>query len=526
MAAGKLRSLFAAVHTTAAGASLLTPYPFQEAAITRLLMPGRRGLLLADEMGLGKTVSVISALNREPAIKRVLIVAPKSVLPVWRNELARWLTRPLSVGIASATKGMPKEETDVLLVNYDIIRKHRDELDARAPWDALVCDEAHYLKNPETLRTRALLGRTDANQLSRDVHAPCPGALRARRVWLLTGSPVLNKPLELFPLLRTLDPEGETVGTVRSFNAFRKRYCEREEGRWGVRWKGARNTAELRGKLLLDEPGCPPLMLRRTKAEVLTDLPSKHYQLMRAPPPAHAARAPRARPVHAAPTAPTAPTAPRLDVWPPARRSFRACRLFRAALTRAACAERAAIVDESVARNELKAIQRLRGAEAAPARAADADKEAVARLRVAELRERLGAAGLSTQGTKAELVARLLEAAPSPPPPPRSAPPPPPPPSPPLSEAVSAAPEPSPGVREAEVLESVLSAWGGASTAGDGWRAPSDKDLTWGLLARARHETALSKVRHAIELLESATESHKVAVFAQYSPRGTNPCDP
>ena len=86
---------------TSTVAEALTPYPFQEVAIKRLLTPGRRGLLLADEMGLGKTVSVIGALNREPTIESVLVVAPKSVLHVWRLELSRWLARPdLSVGMA------------------------------------------------------------------------------------------------------------------------------------------------------------------------------------------------------------------------------------------------------------------------------------------------------------------------------------------------------------------------------------------------------------------------------------------
>ena len=90
-------------------------------------------------MGLGKTVSVIGALNREPKIKSVLVVAPKSVIHVWRLELSRWLSRPLSVGLASASKGLPKEPTQILLINYDIVRKHREELDALAPWDVLVC---------------------------------------------------------------------------------------------------------------------------------------------------------------------------------------------------------------------------------------------------------------------------------------------------------------------------------------------------------------------------------------------------
>ena len=240
-----------ALRSTDALASGLTPYPFQEVAISRLLSPGRRGALLADEMGLGKTISVIGAVNRDASIKSVLVVAPKSVLPVWHLELSRWLDRPLSVGLANAAKGMPAEPTDVLLINYDIVQKHREELDARGPWDVLVCDEAHALKNPETLRTQALLGRTDGG-LTDDAHAPCPDALRAERVWFLTGSPVLNNPVELYPMLRTLDPRGETIHALTSLSQFRDRYCGKRVTRFGVSYKGARNSAELRS-LLRDE---------------------------------------------------------------------------------------------------------------------------------------------------------------------------------------------------------------------------------------------------------------------------------
>ena len=78
--------------------------------------------------------------------------------------------------------------------------------------------------------------------------------------------------MELYPLLRTLDPYSETVPRAFSFNSFRARYSVREETQWGVKYKGAANTAELRRLLLLGCDTIPPIMLRRTKAEVLTDL--------------------------------------------------------------------------------------------------------------------------------------------------------------------------------------------------------------------------------------------------------------
>ena len=205
----------------------LTPYPFQEEAINRLLAPGRRGLLLADEMGLGKTVSVISALNREERIEKVLVIAPKSVLPVWRYELSRWLERPLTVDVATAKRGMPKERPDVLLINYDVVSKYREELAADGAWDVIVCDEAHYLKSPDTIRTSTILGET-TRKATRDEEAPNLNALPTRRVWFLTGSPVLNNPIELYPLLRSLDPYGETMPTLRRYTEFRERYCRKQ----------------------------------------------------------------------------------------------------------------------------------------------------------------------------------------------------------------------------------------------------------------------------------------------------------
>jgi hypothetical protein len=138
---------------------------------------------------------------------------------------------------------MPKvdqgKRPEVLLVNYDIVGKHRDELDMLAPWDVLVCDEAHYLKNPTTLRTRSLLGNT-LEEPPAGYEIPSPGALRSRRVWFLSGSPVLNEPVELFPLLRTLDPFGNALPALSSFTDFRERYSRKAKGKWGVTYFGAK----------------------------------------------------------------------------------------------------------------------------------------------------------------------------------------------------------------------------------------------------------------------------------------------
>lgn len=232
-----------------------------------------RGLLLCDEMGLGKTISAIGALNLLMSKdSKVLIVAPKSLLSTWKRELQRWLVNSTNVGIGVATAqgGIPScNDAQILLMNYDIVKKYRKDIDALGTWDVLICDEAHYLKSAETVRTKALLGDT----YTRDNR----GAIAAKRKWFLTGSPVLNNPIELYPLLKSLDPTGKVIPELRKVDKFCERYCGRKETPWGVVYKGGRNLSELRQRL---RSGEPPLMLRRVKKDVLQDLPTKRHELI------------------------------------------------------------------------------------------------------------------------------------------------------------------------------------------------------------------------------------------------------
>jgi SNF2 family DNA or RNA helicase len=248
--------------------------PFQIEGIRRMLKKGR--LILADEMGLGKTVQAIGCINASPdTIKTVLIVCPKSMLPTWAHELERWLTRPLTVAVGGAGSE-PLPECDILLMNYEMLSKRKPELLARGTFDALICDEAHYLKNPMAQRTKALLG----NLLvwpKRGGKPPPPQDLpiEATHLWLLTGSPMLNHPIELWPLLRAVDHRARRMPSqTLSYFAFRKRYCDPQEHRSGHwNYTGVSNADEL--ARAIEESG---VMFRRTKANVLKDLPPKRRE--------------------------------------------------------------------------------------------------------------------------------------------------------------------------------------------------------------------------------------------------------
>lgn len=256
--------------------SLISPqglhyFDFQKDAIVALInRPG--GLLLCDEMGLGKTISAIGSLNNMKTWEKVLIVAPKSLLNMWESELERWLVvdeDSKTIGVATAKGGIPTH-VNVLLMNYDIVEKYRQDIDQMGPWDVLICDECHYIKNGESRRTKAILGDVISAGTKKE-------AIPARLKWFLTGSPILNNPIELYPLLRALDPHGKAISQLREHEEFCDRYCGRRDTPWGVTYKGGKNLSELREKL---RSGDPPLMLRRTKKEVLNDLPEKRHQLI------------------------------------------------------------------------------------------------------------------------------------------------------------------------------------------------------------------------------------------------------
>ena len=221
--------------------------PFQRAGIAFAL--GRDNTLIGDEMGLGKTIQAVGIVNASPDARRVLVICPASLKLNWQRELTKWLTRPMSVGIGNGT-GIP--DTDIVIVNYDILTKHKAALMA-GRWDVAVLDEVHYIKNAKAQRTKAAIAIVR----------------KAKRIIALTGTPILNRPKEIFTVLNLLDP-----GNWPKFFAFAKRYCAAFEDRFGWNFDGASNLSELQDKLR------STIMVRRMKSEVLKDLPAKVRQII------------------------------------------------------------------------------------------------------------------------------------------------------------------------------------------------------------------------------------------------------
>lgn len=237
-----------------AGLSLL---PYQRAGVAYAAT--KNVAIIADEMGLGKTVQAIALANMLPPDSgRILIVCPASLKLNWKREFERWDVHKRHVQIVD---GDFPARADVVILNYDRLTKYAEALYAER-WAMVIYDEAHYLKNPDAARTKAAYGKDGR------------GGVVADKYVLLTGTPVLNRPIELWSHLRRFFPD--TIGS--NWLAYVARYCaakRRKIGRkevWDV--SGASNTEEL-GDVL--RATC---MVRRLKRDVLTQLPAKRRRLI------------------------------------------------------------------------------------------------------------------------------------------------------------------------------------------------------------------------------------------------------
>lgn len=220
---------------------------------------GCTNTLLGDEMGLGKTIQVIGAINylsdalSDRKLQNVLIICPASLKLNWARELRKWLVGSLAYGIADS-KYYPRH-AQIVIINYDILEKWSEVITAKS-WDMLVCDEAHYLKNPLTKRS----------QLTYQIEG--------KRKIYATGTPIVNRPKELFPLVASLDP-----AQFPSFMQFALRYCNAQKV--GSTWdfNGSSNLPELQARLRSS------IMLRRLKCDVLKELPPKTRNIIELPVP-------------------------------------------------------------------------------------------------------------------------------------------------------------------------------------------------------------------------------------------------
>jgi len=225
------------------------PLAHQKEAIEKLA--GSKRFILADDMGLGKTTATIIAAL-ETGAKKILIVCPASLKINWQREIENYTDRSVYI---SEGKNFSIEH-DFVIVNYDILKNFYDLKDkdnsliTQGNFDLIILDEAHYVSNGQAARTKLV------NSFSK----------KCERVWLLTGTPMTNRPMNYFNLLSLVESPA-----ALNWMAYAIRYCGGYQFTAGTRkiWNvaGATNLEELRDRTSRQ-------VLRRLKTDVL-DLPEK-----------------------------------------------------------------------------------------------------------------------------------------------------------------------------------------------------------------------------------------------------------
>jgi SNF2 family DNA or RNA helicase len=223
--------------------------PYQERGAIFAACRGR--VVLADDMGLGKTVQALAAtemLRRRRGIQRVLVVAPASVKYQWKTEIEKFsgLSAQVIEGLLPRRRELYASPQFFNLSSYELVLKDVRYMHELAP-DLIILDEAQRIRNWTTATARTIK------------------QLKSRYAFVLTGTPLENKLEELFSVVEFID--GRRLGPA--FRFLHEHRTEDENGKL----IGYRGLDRIHDQLA-------PILLRRTRQEVLKDLPKRTDQIL------------------------------------------------------------------------------------------------------------------------------------------------------------------------------------------------------------------------------------------------------
>ncbi|KAM4697925.1 SWI/SNF-related matrix-associated actin-dependent regulator of chromatin subfamily A-like protein 1 [Rhinophrynus dorsalis] len=225
--------------------------PFQREGVNFAVSREGR-LLLADDMGLGKTIQAICIAAYYKEDWPLLVVAPSSVRFTWAEAFHRWLPSVNPDCVNVIVTGRDSQSASLInIISFDLLGKMDKQIAAN--FKVIIIDESHFLKNVKTARCKAAM----------------PLLKNARRVILLSGTPAMSRPAELYTQIAAVRPT-----FFPRFHDFGVRYCDAKQMPWGWDYSGSSNLNEL--KLLLEES----IMIRRLKSEVLSQLPAKQRKMV------------------------------------------------------------------------------------------------------------------------------------------------------------------------------------------------------------------------------------------------------
>jgi SWI/SNF-related matrix-associated actin-dependent regulator 1 of chromatin subfamily A len=218
-------------------------FPHQQEA--KLFLLSRRRAMLADQPRVGKTLpTAAAALENLPA----LIVCPAIAKTVWEAAFSK-LAPNVSLHVVNGKREASEvNSADITIINYDVLQYAQTDLDR---YNTLVLDECHRIKNPKAQRTKAAM----------------LAMKKITHVYALSGTPIPNRPIELWPILHGL-------GIYRGgWYDFAARYAKMWVAPWGLDTSGASNLVELKDMM-------KPHVLRRKKETIFKDYKEPQVSLI------------------------------------------------------------------------------------------------------------------------------------------------------------------------------------------------------------------------------------------------------
>ena len=223
-----------------------TLYPYQLKGVK--FAAYKKGAIIADEMGLGKTIQAISiAMVKKDAFgfERTLVLCPASVKNQWKKEIEKFTDEK-----AEVIEGKPEYREEryreskafFLIMNYETVLRDRQIINRYAP-DFIVLDEAQRIKNYETITARAIKG------------------LEKKHALVITGTPIENRLVDLFSIMDFVD-----LYYLTPLWEFAYQHCYFDHQQKN-KITGYYNLQALKERLA-------PVLLRRTKQEVIKELPN------------------------------------------------------------------------------------------------------------------------------------------------------------------------------------------------------------------------------------------------------------
>src|SRR3990167_4151650 len=220
-------------------------HPYQRIGAGFLQVAGRA--LLADQMGLGKTLQSIAACEAD---KRVLVLCPATNKYGWKEEIEKWEKVHAQVVDGGPADRLADWHSNAkwTIANYELLLRPADLSEMRRGFDVIICDEANRIANGRAKTVMALK------------------TVPALKRFAMTGTPISNRPSDIWSIVDWLHP-----GLLGTWQQFLDTYAVFDD--WGERGKvvGFKDLQGLAERLR-------PVMLRRTKEEVLKELPKKTVQ--------------------------------------------------------------------------------------------------------------------------------------------------------------------------------------------------------------------------------------------------------